>query len=157
MNTSLPKLFYNIHLYRITAIVAGILTVLSAVLVVNDPRADITKTIQKFYTSLVYMELTPAIQLTSGQLRQNYIQYRSDIENAVTMSGYSGDLRDIEINIVDFRETYAKATVKIVTDQQTRILSRTTAERYFDVELAYVDGEWRVISSIQRRFQIVTT
>lgn len=154
MNTA--RILYNIHLYRITAVVAGLLTVIGAVLGVTDPRADITKVIEQFYTSLVYMELTPAIQLTSGQLRQNLTAYRSAIDEAVATSGYSGDLRDIEINIVDFRETYAKATVKLVTDQQTRILSRTTAERFFDVELAFVDGDWRVISSIQRKFQIVT-
>lgn len=144
----------DIRLYRLTAVVSAILLVITSFLAINTPESKIEVVIRNYFDAILRMNLSNAIPYTTGQLRQNLTAYRDELEQSTVVSGYSGSLRDISINIVELRDNYAKASVTVLSYIRTIDIPHSTFERFFDVELALVDGEWRIVTSVQRSFRV---
>lgn len=144
----------DIRLYRVTAVVSAVVLVVSSFLAINTPEARVEAVIKNYFDAILRMNLSNAIPYTTGQLRQNLTAYREELEQSTTLSGYSGSLRDISINIVELRDNYAKASVTVLSYIRTIDIPHSTFERFFDVELALVNGEWRIVTSVQRSFRV---
>lgn len=144
----------DIRLYKATALISAFLLLTTSLLAINTPEAKIGAVIRNYFDALLRVNLTNAIPYTTGQLRQNLTAYREQLEQSAVVSGYSGSMRDITINIVELRDNYAKASVTVLSNIRTNDIPHSIFERFFDVELALVNGEWRIVTSIQRSFNI---
>lgn len=144
----------DIRTYRISAVMSVVFLILSLFLQLNTPEAKIHHVIEEYYDALMRLNFSAAIPLTTGKLRQNLVTYREDLEFAGQFAGYTGSLRDIRIRITDLRDNYAKADVTVLSYIKTVDIPHSTFERYFDVELALVEGEWKIVVSLQRTSRI---
>lgn len=145
---------YDIRFYRVTAVVTALLMVFANLFSVNDPKVRIETVTKAYFDSLMRMNLSDAIEYTTGQLKQNLTTYQSDVEQSAMRANYTGSLRDIRINIVELRDTYAKANVTVLSYIRTIEIPHSTYERHFEVEFVYTNKEWKIATSIQRSARI---
>lgn len=151
---SLPSFVFDIRIYQWTSVVCLVLLVVIIPFSIIDPEDAVRDVIRSyFYTIINDMNLGRAVYYTTGQLRNNLSHVQNRLEEAIERTGYSGSIRNIDIQILDLRDYYARANVKVTANQSFLYASYLTVERIFDVELTRVDNEWKVMSAIQQRME----